>query len=339
MDTSKCIFVTGATGFIGSKLITTLSERGCNVHALCRPSSNRTGILRDQVRFVEGDITDFDSLVQGMKGCSYVFHLAAYAKNWSSDPSLYYRYNVDGMRNVLNAAAMCGIERIVLTSTIVTFGPTPPGVVGDETMERITPRFYTEYEETKTLAERVALEYAERGLPIVIVNPTRVYGPGKLTEGNSVTLMIDLYDRGKFPILLNNGKNIGNYVYVDDLVEGHIRAMERGKVGERYILGGENVSLKQFFAIIDEVSGKHHVQFNLPPWGARFYGKMNKIAAELFGFYPQITPGWVETFLADWAYSSAKAQRELGYTITPLREGIRRTYLWLCEQRKHKGNK
>ncbi len=110
----------------------------------------------------------------------------------------------------------------------MTFGPTAPGIIGDETMPRITQNYYTEYEETKTIAEREALKLAAEGFPVVIVNPTRVYGPGKLTEGNSVTLMIDQYDRGQIPILLNHGVNIGNYVMVDDLVRGHILAMEKG---------------------------------------------------------------------------------------------------------------
>lgn len=336
MNNTSKVFVTGATGFIGSHLVSELVHRGFVVHALCRRSSDRSGLPSDGVHYVEGDILDRESLVRGMKGCSGVFHLAAYAKNWSRDPSVFYRFNVEGMRNVLSAAEACGVERVVLTSTIVTFGPTPPGIVGDETIHRSTPRYFTEYEETKAIAESEALQRASQGFPIVIVNPTRVYGPGKLTEGNSVTLMIDLYDRGKFPILLNGGKNVGNYVYVDDLVKGHLLAMEHGRIGERYILGGENASLKHFFELIDEVSGKKHFQVSLPPWAAMAYGHINKIAAQLFGIYPQITPGWVETFLMDWAYSSAKAQRELGYTPIPLKEGIRRTYEWLCEQRNRK---
>jgi len=333
------IFVTGATGFIGTKLVNELIRKGHTVHALTRAKSNREGLDHERITLMQGDIMDFNSLLAGMQGCTHIFHLAAYAKNWAPDPKIFYDHNITGMRNVFEAARQTGIQRVVWTSTIVTFGPTAPGVVGDETMQRITRHYYTEYEETKAIAEQAALKRAEEGFPVVIVNPTRVYGPGKLTEGNSVSLMIDQYDRGKIPILLNNGINIGNYALVDDLVRGHILAMENGRIGERYIIGGENASLKRFFEFVDEVSGKKHFQINLPPKAGLAYGSIQKFVAEKFGIYPQITTGWVETFLQDWAYSCAKAERELGYTFTPLREGIRLTYEWILQQRQLKKNK
>ena len=335
MFQTRTIFVTGATGFIGTKLVNELVRLGHTVHALTRSTSNTDGLKDDRIKLVTADLSDLNSLKSAMKGCSQVYHLAAYAKNWSRDRSVFFKYNVDGMKNVLEAARRVGAERVVFTSTIVTFGPTPPNVVGDEMIPRMTTRYYTEYEESKAVAEQEALRYAAGGFPVVIVNPTRVYGPGKLTEGNSVTLMIDMYDKGKVPVLLNRGANVGNYVLVDDLVRGHILAMERGHIGERYILGGENVPLKRFFEIVNEVSCKRHFQLSLPARFAMLYAGFEKKKAELLGWYPQITPGWVETFLQDWAYSSAKAERELGYTVTPLREGIRMTYDWLLEQRKN----
>jgi nucleoside-diphosphate-sugar epimerase len=333
------IFVTGATGFIGTKLVNELVRQGHTVHALTRAKSNREELYHERIKLVQGDIMNHDSLVAGMKGCTHVFHLAAYAKNWAADTKIFSDHNVIGMRNVFAAARQIGIQRVVWTSTIVTFGPTAPDVIGDETMLRITKKYYTEYEETKALAEQEAIKSAAEGFPVVIVNPTRVYGPGKLTEGNSVSLMIDQYDRGQVPILLNRGVNIGNYALVDDLVRGHILAMEKGRIGERYIIGGENASLKRFFELVDEVSGKKHFQVNLPPKAGLAYGGIQKFAAEKFGIYPQITTGWVDTFLQDWAFSCEKAQRELGYTYTPLKEGIRLTYEWILQQRKLKKNK
>lgn len=328
------IFVTGATGFIGTKLVNELVQHGHTVHALTRAASNRNGLNHERIKFVQGDIMNLESLVQGMNGCTHVFHLAAYAKNWAPDKSIFYRQNVDGMKNVFEAARRNSVQRVVWTSTIVTFGPTHHDVLGDEIMPRITQKYFTEYEETKSIAEREALNMASNGFPVVMVNPTRVYGPGKMTEGNSVSLMIDQYDRGQLPILLNHGSNIGNYAFIDDLVRGHILAMEKGRIGERYIIGGENATLKYLYELVDEVSSKKHFQFNLSPRTALMYGRAWKFAAERFGIYPQITPGWVETFLQDWAYSCGKAQRELGYTFTPLKEGIRITYEWLREQRK-----
>ena len=332
-------FVTGATGFIGGKLVGELTRCGHSVHALVRPASSRDRLDGERITTVEGDIRDRDSLLRAMEGCAAVFHLAAYARNWARDPRTFFELNVEGTRNVLGAARAAGVERVVLTSTMVTFGPTPPGVVGDESMPRITSRFFTEYEESKTVAEREALEVASDGLPVVVVNPTRVYGPGKLTEGNSVTVMIDLYDRGRFPVLLAGGVNVANYAFVDDQVRGHILAMGKGRVGERYILGGENVSLRQLFDLVDGVTGKRHLRCSLPVRLAMAYGRLEKRKAEWLGLYPRITPGWVETFLQDWAYSSAKAERELGYTITPLQEGIRLTCEWLHRRRAERGTK
>jgi len=326
---SETVFVTGSTGFIGTALVNELVRRGHTVHALARLVSNTDGLKHERVSIVRGNIMNRESLVRGLQGCTQVYHLAAYAKNWARDPSTFFRQNVDGTKNVLQAARDAGVQRIVFTSTVVVFGPTPPGVVGDESMPRITQKYCTTYEESKAVAEREALKQAASGLPVVIVNPTRVYGPGKWTEGNSVSLMLHRYQRGKFPILLNKGKDVGNYVLVDDLVRGHILAMEKGRLGERYILGGENISLKGLFAIVDEQTGKRHRQINLPPRLAMWYSALEQKKAEWFGLYPQVTPGWVQTFLQDWAYGSAKAERELGYQITPLREGIRRTLDWI----------
>ena len=339
MAKANTVFVTGSTGFIGTKLVNELVKRGNTVHALTRGTSNKDGLSHERIKLVTGDIQDRTSLQKGMEGCKQVYHLAAYAKNWSRDTSVFYKQNVEGMRNVFEVAKAAGVERVVFTSTIVAFGPTPAGVTGNEDMPRITQRYYTEYEETKSIAEKEALQYAASGFPVVIVNPTRVYGPGKLTEGNSVSLMIDMYDRGKVPVLLNGGNDVGNYVLVDDLVRGHILAMEKGQIGERYILGGENASLKQIFEMVDEVSGKKHFQMNLPPRIAYLYSGFEKKKAEWLGIYPQITPGWVETFLQDWVYSTAKAERELGYTIVPLKEGIRMTYEWLLQQRANRGKR
>ena len=330
------VFVTGGTGFIGTKLVNALVGKGHTVRCLTRSTSNKVGLSHERIQFVVGNTLDKASLAEGMKGCTQVYHLAAYAKNWSRDPREFYRQNVDAMNAVFDAAEDAGVKRVVFTSSVVTMGPSRGASVRDETMPRITAKYYTEYEETKSIAEEQAKQRAAAGFPVVIVNPTRVYGPGKLTEGNSVSLMIDMYDRGKVPILLNNGVNIGNYVFVDDLVRGFILALERGNVGERYILGGENISLGGLFRLVDEISGKSHIQVPLPPGLAMVYSGAQELAARWLGIYPQITPKWVDTFLQDWAYVCTKAERDLGYTITPLKEGVRMTYQWLMEQRRRK---
>lgn len=334
----QSVFVTGATGFIGARLVEALVRRGQAVRALTRratrepiPGSDGAGESGQQelVQWVRGDITDPDSLARGMQGCQSVYHLAAYAKNWARDPNMFFQQNVQGMRNVFEAAQRHGVDRVVWTSSIMTLGPTPPGVVGDETMPRANDTFLTEYERTKWLAEQEACQWAMRGLNVVIVNPTRVFGPGHMTEGNALARLIDDYDRGKVPILFNRGVNVGNYVLVDDVVEGHLLAMQHGRVGERYILGGENVTLREFFRTIDRVSGKRHFQLPMLRISPLVFAYFQQKRAEWFGVYPTISPGWVRTFAVDWAFRCDKAHRELGYQPTPFEEGIRRTYQWL----------
>lgn len=344
MEPNSKILVTGATGFIGTQLVQALIKRGHAVRALSRRADPKpppglgdgdAGPLNHpRVELMRGDIADRPSLARAIEGCQYVFHLAAYAKNWAPQRRTYYETNLAGARNVFDAARAARVRRIVWTSTIVTLGPTPPDVVGDEAMPRITEQCLTDYEDSKLAAERDALSYVAEGLPLVIVNPARVYGPGHLTEGNALARLIDDYDRGRVPVLLNRGVNVGNYVLVDDVVEGHILAMEKGRVGERYILGGENASLREFFRAIDRASSKRHMQIPIMRFGPLLVAWCQQRRAERRGIYPRITPGWVRTFSVDWAFSTAKAQRELGYRPTPLDEGLRRTYEWLLRVRE-----
>jgi farnesol dehydrogenase len=331
MDRTKKVFITGGTGFIGSVLIAKLLQQGFSVRILKRGGGvNPSNVpLRQNIEYVPGDITDIESLRRGMAGCSYAFHLAAYAKNWGTNPKIYEQINIEGTRNVFTVAKELGMERIIWTSTIVTLGPTPKGVIGDESMPRITEQCLTEYERTKTEMEKESAAWVKDGLPLVIVNPTRVFGPGLRSESNSVTMLIDDYRHGRFPFLLNWGVNIGNYGFVNDVAEGHLLAMERGKIGERYILGGENVSLRDLFQTVDRIDDKTHFQFKIfwviPMLVAYFF----QIRAKLFGIYPPITPGWVRTFLVDWAFSCKKAEKELEYRITPFENAVQQTCQWL----------
>lgn len=340
----KC-FVTGATGFIGAWLVHALAERGHVVHALTRrgkpepapgfATGEGPNCDHPNVQFVDGDITDRESLRRGMAGCSHIYHLAGYAKNWAPDPQTYHDINVGGLCNVCDVAMELKAERVVWTSTLLTFGPTKPGEIGDETTRRTTPVALTDYEHSKAAGEVEAAKYVARGLPVVTVNPCRVFGPGYLNEANSTPLVIDMYDRGKMPVLMG-GNKVGNWVFVQDVVAGLIGAMQHGRAGEKYLLGGENLSLKQFLQIVDRVTGRRHFQITIRRPAAMIYAGFQQLWANWFGVYPQITPAWVRVFLTDWAYSSAKAQRELGYKITPMEDAVRKTYDWLLRVRAAK---
>jgi farnesol dehydrogenase len=346
MDGVRKIFVTGATGFIGSRLVRALVARGHRVRALTRRpnpgpppggSPAEDPLKHEAVELVLGDVTDRDSLGRAVEGCSHVFHLAAYAQSWACDPRKFCTMNVEAMHNVFDAAQEAGVERIVWTSTISTFGQPPAGQVGDENSSCELADCHTEYSRTKTTAQREAIQRAKQGLPVVIVNPARVFGPGHLTEANSLVRLFDMYDRGRMPFLPNRGVNIGNYVFVDDVVEGHILAAERGRMGECYILGGENVAMRELFRAIDRLSGRRHFQLPMYKVAPLVFAYFHQKRADWFNIYPTITPGWVRTYLSDRPFSSAKAQRELGYSPRPLAEAIRITYEWILQLRRQLG--
>lgn len=352
----KTIFVTGGTGFIGMTLVEFLLARGFQVRVLARDLS-RLGsapgkILRDEnwygenaplvenpvvgnpwghpnLSLVEGDVTDFDSLRRAMIDCDEVYHLAGYAKNWSRDMSIFRRVNVDGAVNVVRAAHQAQVKRIVWTSSIVTFGYTQRSPAADENTPRISPNFLTDYEESKYVAEQKIAELVAAGAPVVIVNPTRVFGPGLLVESNSTAIILQNYKKYWLVPYPNWGRAIGNYVFVDDVVRGLYLAMQNGKIGERYILGGENASYAELFGIMDRLTKSHPIKFPLLHFGPLIFAGALQAWCQRFGGYPFITPGWIKTFFADWTHSSAKAERELGHTITPLARGLEKTWEWI----------
>lgn len=324
------ILVTGATGFIGTQLVKLLTRRGETVKILCRPSSDVSMLNEQNIQICRGDVLDSASVERALPGCKRLFHLAAYARVWSKNPQTFLEINVRGMKNVLEAALKAEVERVVLTSTSVTLGPSEDQAVNETTKRKAD--FFTEYERTKFIAEQEALQYVAKGLDLVMVNPTRVFGPGLLNESNSVTKMIYLYLTGKWRWILGNGKRVGNYAFVNDVVQGHLLAMQAGRTGEKYILGGENISYNDFFQFLTNFSRRKYKLFHIPSAVALTFAELEKLKASWFGKTPLITPGWIKTFLLDWAFSSAKAQRQLGYTITPLRQALETTVSWLKEK-------
>jgi len=337
MDKQQKIFVSGAAGFIGTKLVQLLLKEGFSVRGLYhreQPDWSKYSELEpgDCLEFVQGDICSVESLRKAMEGCRYAFHLAGFARNWARDRSIFSKINIDGMRNVFHIAKEQNYERIVWTSSIITFGPSAPGTIANEASPRITEQYFTEYEKTKALAEKEALQWAVDGLPLVIVNPTRVFGPGPQIDGNALAGLINDYITGKFFFSFNFGMDVGNYVFVDDAAMGHYLAMLKGRIGERYILGGENASLSKFYAYVEEVSRIKRRGLPIFMPAAITLSCIFVLWAKLFGGSPRISPGWVRTFATDWCYSCDKAKTELGFDPISLKEAIQRTYDWLQEK-------
>jgi NAD+-dependent farnesol dehydrogenase len=328
------IFITGGSGFIGQCLAEKLASDNHDVTVLIRDTSKSDEFLKKGIHVIAGDIFNTGRLKTGMVDCDWVFHLAAYTKPSSKDPDLPYRTNVTGTVNVLDAARENGVKRVILTSTAGTMSYSQDGFPVDEETN-INPGYNTEYERTKSLSEKTALNYPSDNMDIIIVNPTRVYGPGKLSISNSVTKIIKLYARGIWRIIPGDGKAIGNYVFIDDVVYGHILAARFGVNGERYILGGENLSYNDFFRVIDESSGRRRINFSLRESSLKLIVRLTRTFCRLTGTPEVLNEGWIDKYLKNWIVSSSKAQSRLGYKITPFAEGIKRTLVWLKSNKKH----
>lgn len=324
-------FITGATGYIGQRLALTLAEAGHAVVALVRSPEKAKVLNHPNITFMEGTLEDTKALEKGTTGCYGIFHLAAFARVWAPDPATYEKVNVEGTENVLKAAIKNKVKKVVFTSTAGVFGPSGAGPVTEET-EREQP-FFNEYEETKRTAEILCQEYARKGLlEVMIVNPSRVYGPGLGSESNAVTRMIKMYVRGSWRWIPGDGTGIGNYVYVDDVVQGHLLACEKGQSGEIYLLGGENATYTDFFMMLRRISGIRKRFIRLPISIMLFTSSLMVAWSKVSGRPPLITPKWVRKYLYNWEVSSQKAVNELGYSITPLEAGIARTIEWLNKE-------
>lgn len=323
------IFITGVTGYIGQKLALQLAANGHTIHALVRDAQKGKSLLNHpNIWLFTGDILDPSSLLTAMTGCGQVYHLAALASVWHKDPRSFHLINVNGLKNVLDICLKLGISNVLFTSTA--------GVVGDSVdgkpvceLTNTDPKLETLYEQSKVAAEQLLKTYIPKGIRGIIVNPSRVYGPGLLTESNGFTRLMKMYISGNWKIKPCNGKSIGNYVYIDDTIKGLIAAMEKAKPGERYLLGGINVTYNEFFTLVDELTGVKRKMYNVPLPVMLFLSRIQLLIARLFGKQPMITPPFVRKYTKQWIVTSKKAEQEIGYTITPLREGVSKTLNWL----------
>lgn len=319
--------VTGGTGFIGANVVRALLDAGDEVRVLIRESSNLANLQGLPAELVKGDIRDIASIRAAVKGCSRVYHVAALYSFWVRDPDLPFRVNVDGTRNVLQAALDEGVERVVYTSSVATLAvPTEGRPVNEDTP--VEPaRIVGGYKRSKYLAEEVAREYAARGLPVVIVNPSFPVGRYDIKPTPTGRLILDFLNR-RLPAYMETGMNV---VDVETVARGHLLAAERGRVGERYILGGENVSMRDLLGILSEITGLPAPRLRLPYPPALAMAYLNAGICRLSGGTPRMTPETIRLTKHKMYYDPAKAFGELGLPRTPARIALEKAVDWFVE--------
>ena len=316
--------VTGATGFVGSAVVRALLARGRRVRVLARPNSDRRNLAGLAVEIAEGAMEDPRSLARAVAGCRYVYHVAADYRIWVPDPAPMFRANVDGTRDLLTAALDAGAERVVYTSSVATLGLVAGGSADEETPSNIDDMIGP-YKRSKFAAEEVARELVrERGLPVVIVNPSTPVGPGDIKPTPTGRLIVEAA-RGQMPAFVDTGLNI---VHVDDVAEGHLAAAEKGRIGERYILGGENMALAEILAEVAQAVGRR------PPWLRVPHGVLfpvaigAELAARVTGRDPFVTLDGVRMSRKKMYFTSEKASHELAYAPRPARQAIADAVTW-----------
>jgi dihydroflavonol-4-reductase len=316
----KPTLVTGASGFVGWHVARQLTEGGHRVRALVRSSSL---IPELDVELVRGDLRDAASLERAAAGCGLVFHVAADYRLWSRNPAELYQSNVDGTRNMLMAAQSAGVERLVYTSTVGCIG-VPPGGVGDEARPVSLTEMAGAYKRSKFQAEEVALEFARKGFPVVIVNPTAPMGDHDFKPTPTGQIVRDFL-RGAMPAYIDTGLNVVN---VRDVARGHLLACERGAPGERYILGSENLTLGQILREMGALTGLPAPKIQLPYFVAWTAAAVTTAFAHLTGIPPRAPMEAVRMAKKKMWVSHAKAARQLGYAPGPAREALADAIKW-----------
>jgi dihydroflavonol-4-reductase len=320
--------VTGGTGFVGAAVARALLAGGWEVRALVRAGSNRSNLRELPVELAVGDLTERPSLDRAVADCAAVFHVAADYRLGAPDPSQLYRANVDGTRNILAAARQAGVGRVVYTSSVATIGIPAAGTPGDERTPVALEAMIGHYKRSKFLAEQAALEAARDGLSLVIVNPSTPIGPGDVKPTPTGQVVLDAA-AGRMPAYVDTGLNI---VHVDDVAAGHLLALRRGRTGERYILGGQDMTLEQILGEIARMVGRKPPRIRLP------YGLVLPLAylaegmAKISGRSGRLTLEGLRMSRKRMFFSSAKAQRELGYTWRPPAEAFADAVHWFREQ-------
>jgi dihydroflavonol-4-reductase len=320
--------VTGATGFVGAAVARALSAAGWQVRALARSGSNRANLRPLAAEVIEGDLADAGSLELALVGCDALFHVAADYRLGARDPSQLYLTNVEGTRNILSAARKVGVARIVYTSSVATIGIPSDGSPGDESTPVALSNMIGHYKRSKYLAEEVVREAAATGMSVVIVNPSTPVGPGDIKPTPTGQLVLDAAS-GRMPAYVDTGLNI---VHVDDVAAGHLLAHERGKVGERYILGGEDMTLQIMLAQIARLVGRQPPRIRLPYAVVLPIAYLAEGFAAVTGRSGRVTLEGVRMSRKRMFFSSGKAVSELGYRWRPPLEAFADAVKWFREQ-------
>jgi dihydroflavonol-4-reductase len=318
-------FVTGATGFLGSHVARVLAEQGADLRLLVRPTSNLHNLQGLKAETATGDLRDAASLEKAMSGCNTLFHVAADYRLWVRDPAEMYRSNVGGTRAVLEAARKNGVRRVVYTSSVATMGFTSNGHPADEESPVSLADMIGHYKRSKFMAEQIALEAGRGGMHVITVNPTTPVGEQDVKPTPTGRIIVDFLKR-KFPAYVETGLNL---VDATECARGHIAALERGRPGERYILGGENLTLKQILDKLGAITGLPSPKLKLPYVFAFAAGVVDEaITGKIRKREPRATVDTVRMGKKKMFASSEKAERELGWKIVPVQDALRRAAEW-----------
>lgn len=318
-------FLTGATGFLGSHVARVLADQGSNLRLLVRPTSNLKNLQGLNAETAVGDLRDAASLEKAIAGCDTVFHVAADYRLWVRDPNEMYRSNVDGTRALLDVARKNGVRRVVYTSSVATIGFTSDGRPADEESPVSLADMIGHYKRSKYMAEQVAMEAGRSGLEVVTVNPTTPIGEQDVKPTPTGRIVVDFLKR-KFPAYVETGLNL---VDVRECARGHIAALEKGRSGERYILGGQDLTLKQILDKLGEITGLPSPTIKLPYIFAFATGVVDEaVTGMLLRREPRATVDTVRMGKKKMFASSAKAERELGWKIIPVDDALKRAADW-----------
>lgn len=319
--------LTGATGFIGSRVARRLVERGEAVRALARPGSRRENLAGLPVEVVEGDLTRPETLRAAVDGCAVVYHVAADYRLSAPDPRALYRTNVEGTRALLQAAREAGVERVVYTSSVGALGIPKDGTPGTEETPVGLADMVGVYKRTKFQAEQEVLRFAREGLPVVLVHPSTPVGPGDIKPTPTGQMVLDFLN-GRMPAYVETGLNI---VDVDDVAEGHLLAAGRGCTGEKYILGNRDMTLREILGVLAEITGLPAPAVRIPYGIALAAGYIDTGLARLTGKEPRIPLEGVRMSRKKMFFDASKAVRELGLPQTPVEEAFERAVRWFYD--------